>query len=86
MWFDLPETSRLLVGGQISEYVASLVVSETRHLDARTRREVDAKISAAGISQNGAAQCRGLCPAGMPRRRIRSGMCNAAGPNGRTVG
>jgi Domain of unknown function (DUF222) len=60
LWFDLPETYRLLVGGQISEYVASLVVSETRHLDARTRREVDAKISAAGISQMGprsAAAC-----------------------------
>jgi hypothetical protein len=60
LWFDLPGTYRLLVGGQISEYVASLVVTETRHLDAATRREVDAKISAAGISQMGprsAAAC-----------------------------
>ena len=60
LWFDLPETYRLLAGGQISEYVASLVVSETRHLDAGTRREVDGKISAAGISQMGprsAAAC-----------------------------
>ena len=58
--FDLPGTYRLLVGGQISEYVASLVVTETRHLDAATRREVDAKITAAGISQMGprsAAAC-----------------------------
>lgn len=39
LWFDLPETFRLLTAGQITEYVASLVVSETRHLDARTRGE-----------------------------------------------
>jgi Domain of unknown function (DUF222) len=60
LWFDLPDTYRLLVAGEISEYVASLVVTETRHLDAATRREVDAKISAAGISQMGprsAAAC-----------------------------
>ena len=46
--------------GEISEYVASLVIAETRHLDAGTRREVDAKIAAAGISQMGprsAAAC-----------------------------
>jgi hypothetical protein len=60
LWFDLPETYRLLVVGELSEHVASLVVTETRHLDARTRRDVDAKISAAGISQMGprsAATC-----------------------------
>ena len=60
LWFDLPQIYRLLAGGQISEYVASLVVTETRHLDAGTRREVDAKITAAGISQMGprsAAAC-----------------------------
>ena len=60
LWFDLPETYRLLVVGEISQYVASLVVTETRHLDARTRRDVDAKISTAGISQMGprsAAAC-----------------------------
>ena len=49
LWFDLPEIFRLLVAGEISEYVASLVVAETRHLDATTRREVDAQLSAAGI-------------------------------------
>jgi Domain of unknown function (DUF222) len=60
LWFDLPETYRLLVAGQISEYVASLVVTETRHLDGRTRGEVDGKISAAGICRMGprsAAAC-----------------------------
>lgn len=60
LWFDLPETYRLLTMGQISEYVATLVVRETRHLDAETRRTVDAKITAAGIAQMGtrsAAAC-----------------------------
>src|SRR5215204_5959186 len=60
LWFDLPGTFRLLTGGQLSEYVASLVVSETRHLDARTRREVDTKIVRAGITGMGprrAAEC-----------------------------
>jgi hypothetical protein len=57
---DLPETYLLLRAGKISEYVASLAVAETRHLDSKTRRDVDAKISAAGISQMGqrsAAAC-----------------------------
>src|SRR5215204_3315260 len=38
--FDLPATFGLLTAGRVSEYVASLVVSETRHLDATTRRGV----------------------------------------------
>jgi hypothetical protein len=54
LWFDLPETYRLLVGGEISEYVASLVVAETRHLDAGARRDVDVKVVAAGIERMGA--------------------------------
>ena len=60
LWFELPEIYRLLTAGQISEYVASLVVTETRHLDANTRREVDAKIASAGIAEMGprsAAAC-----------------------------
>jgi hypothetical protein len=60
LWSDLPGTHRLLVAGEISEYVASLVVTETRHLDVGTRLGVDAKISAAGISRMGprsAATC-----------------------------
>jgi hypothetical protein len=32
LWFDLPQTFRLMTRGRISEQVASLVVSETRHL------------------------------------------------------
>ena len=60
LWFELPETYRLLVTGEVSEYVASLVVTETRHLDANTRREVDGKICASGVAQMGprsAAAC-----------------------------
>jgi hypothetical protein len=60
LWFELPATYRLLTAGEVSEYVASLVVTETRHLDANTKREVDGKISAAGIAQMGprsAAAC-----------------------------
>jgi hypothetical protein len=60
LWCELPETYRLLVGGKISEYVASLVVTETRHLDATTRRQVDARITDAGIARMGprsAAAC-----------------------------
>jgi Domain of unknown function (DUF222) len=60
LWFDLPQTYRLLVAGEISDYVASLVVTETRHLDAARRREVDEKIIAAGIAEMGsrrAATC-----------------------------
>jgi hypothetical protein len=60
LWFDLQQTYRLLSVGEISDYVASLVVTETRHLDASTRRDVDAEITAAGIAQmgpGGAAAC-----------------------------
>ena len=58
LWFA--ETYRLLIAGEISEYVASLIVTESRHLDATTRRDVDAKITSAGISRMGprsAAAC-----------------------------
>jgi hypothetical protein len=60
LWFDLPETFRLLSCGRVSEYVASLVVSETRHLDSQTRRQVDATVVAAGVAGMGprrAAAC-----------------------------
>jgi hypothetical protein len=32
LWFDLPQTYELLARGQISEYVAQLVATETNHL------------------------------------------------------
>jgi hypothetical protein len=60
LWFDLPETYALLTSGAISEYVASLVVTETRHLDAATRRLVDGQVVAGGLAEMGprrAAAC-----------------------------
>ena len=60
LWFDLPATFRLLTDGKISEHVASLVVSETRHLPAPIRRQVDQRIVAAGVAGMGprrAAAC-----------------------------
>src|SRR5215204_3402963 len=56
LWFDLPATFRLLTAGQISEDVASLAVSETRHLPAPLRRQVDQKIVTAGIAGMGSRQ------------------------------
>jgi hypothetical protein len=64
LWFDLPETFRLLTAGRISERVASLVVSETRHLDAAARRSVDGQIVAAGLARMGvreSAACARRC-------------------------
>lgn len=49
LWFDLPETFGLLTAGEVSEQVAEAVVSETRHLDAVTRRRVDAELVGDGI-------------------------------------
>jgi hypothetical protein len=60
LWFDLPDTYAQLTRGQLSERVAEIVVSETRHLDARTRHDVDTQIVEAGISEMGlksAAAC-----------------------------
>ena len=61
LWFDLPATFQLLTSGRISEQVASVVVSETRHLPAPLRRQVDhTVIVAAGIGGMGprrAAAC-----------------------------
>src|SRR5215208_6901481 len=98
LWFDLPETFRLLTRGRISEYVACLVVSETRHLDAQTRRRVDTTIVAAGIDRMGprrAAACartyayaadpHGYLQRGRTERRYRRGRSAAgAGHHGRT--
>lgn len=41
---DLPGTFDLLARGLVSEYKASLIAAETRHLDAATRRRVDAQL------------------------------------------
>jgi hypothetical protein len=88
LWFDLPQTYQLLVAGEISDYVASLVVTETRHLEAATRRDVDSKIIAAGIAQMGPRRAATWAPgaprhvpAGMPTRPIHRAICSVAGPN-----
>ncbi|HEY5845674.1 MAG TPA: DUF222 domain-containing protein, partial [Microlunatus sp.] len=54
--FDLPETFRAVLAGELPEPVAEAVVAETRHLDARTRRQVDAELAAAGITGMGYRQ------------------------------
>src|SRR5215204_1368282 len=77
LWFDLPATFRLLTRGRVSEYVASLVVSETRHLPAPLRRQVDQKIVAAGLAGMGprrAAACaRGHAYAADPHGYLQRG-------------
>ena len=63
---ELPQIFDLLTRGEISEYVAQLVATETSHLDAETRRRVDHswRLWAGGV---GAEGCRrfgaeaGLC-------------------------
>jgi hypothetical protein len=84
LWFDLPKTYRLLVAGEISEYVTSLVVSETRHLDTQTRRDVDAKIMPGSHRWDRGALRRVHADTRM--RPIRKVTCSAAGPKGSTVG
>jgi hypothetical protein len=60
LWFDLPQIYAQLTAGRLSERVAEMVVSETRHLDAKTRRDVDTQLVEAGITGMGlrsAAAC-----------------------------
>jgi hypothetical protein len=52
-WFELPDTYSQLTAGELSERVAETIVSETRHLDAETRRQVDQQLIAAGITKLG---------------------------------
>lgn len=51
---ELPATAALLRAGRVSAYVAGIVVSETRHLDAEARRAVDRQL--AGGSGDGPAE------------------------------
>ena len=53
LWFELPDTYAQLTAGMLSERVAETVVTETRHLDAEVRRQVDTQLIAAGIDQMG---------------------------------
>jgi hypothetical protein len=52
-WFELPDTYRQLVSGELRERVAETVVSETRHLDSEKRGQVDEQLKAAGLSRMG---------------------------------
>jgi hypothetical protein len=78
LWFDLPQTYRLLSVGEISDYVASLVVTETRHLDASTRRTWMPRSPRPGSHRWGRGSC-GVCPP--PCLRGRSARLYAAGPD-----
>ena len=53
LWFELPDTYTQLTTGGFSERVAETVVTETRHLDPETRRQVDTQLQAAGITRMG---------------------------------
>jgi len=60
LWFELPDSFAQLTAGDLSERVADIVVSETRHLAADLRRQVDKQLTAAGIARMGfkaAAAC-----------------------------
>jgi hypothetical protein len=85
LWFELPECYRSLAAGEISEYVASLVVTETRHLDAHQTRcgRQDRRCWDCADGGRGAPR-RAL--ASMPTRPIVELMCSGAGPSGKTVG
>jgi hypothetical protein len=48
---DLPGTGALLAAGRISEHVAGVVVSETRHLDGEQRRAVEKQILDADLTR-----------------------------------
>ena len=77
LWFDLPGTFDLLTRGEVSEYVAQLVATETSHLDPETRRLVDKQAVAAGLaamSPKEASHCaRRLSYQADPRGALRRG-------------
>jgi hypothetical protein len=59
---DLVGCLDLLARGQISEYVAQLVVVETSHLDAMDRQRVDERLVAAGIDRMSPREAGGAAP------------------------
>ncbi len=46
LWYDLPATLELMAHGRLSEWAAMQVVTETRHLDPATRRDVARRLVA----------------------------------------
>ena len=57
---ELPQIFNLLTRGEISEYVAQLVATETSHLHTDTRRRVDHQIVAAQVDQLAPKAAAGL--------------------------
>ena len=51
LWHELPGCFGLLAAGEISEYTAALLVSETSHLDPDTRRGVNEQLVAERVEQ-----------------------------------
>jgi hypothetical protein len=49
-WFELPDTYSQLVAGELHERIAETVVSETRHLDADKRGQVDDQLKQPGLT------------------------------------
>src|SRR3954451_24867504 len=47
LWCELPNTYSQLVAGDLHEWVAETVVSETRHVNAQKRRHVDDQLNVA---------------------------------------
>ena len=59
-WFDLPHTYAALTRGGVGVAVAEAVVVETRHLDAATRRRVDARLDTADLGLLGVREATTL--------------------------
>ena len=57
---ELPRTFGLLAAGDISEYVAQLVSTETSHLDPEVRRTVDEQLVASKVHDLGPKAAAGL--------------------------
>jgi hypothetical protein len=72
---ELPAAFDLLARGEISEYVAQLVVTETSHLDPEVRRSVDQQLVATGLPDFGpkaaAGHARRLAYAADPRSAVK---------------
>ena len=84
LWCELPDTYRQLIAGELSERLAEVVVTETRHLDPDLRRQVDQHLVAAGIT--GSASKPLLAASGPPpTRRIGTAMWSVAAPNANTA-
>ncbi|HEY0239060.1 MAG TPA: DUF222 domain-containing protein [Friedmanniella sp.] len=59
-WSDLPQVYAALASGRLSEETADAVVTETRHLDAVTRRGVDARLHDADLAGLGVREAAAL--------------------------